>query len=146
MKLRAFFLRNELLAISVAAAAVVAQEDVTDDDGSCSICAEGEVVTNPDTVVREHTAGFTLARQTCGEIEDLASSGSYSYFQCSLLYASSIGDTCGCGQPSDEQDDTQVGTASNEGDDTSAATEMFTDFLASGVVAVAAATTAFLLN
>jgi len=131
-------LRNALLVSSIFAASVlVVAQGIATDDGSCSICSEGEVVTNPDTILREMTAGFTRANQTCAEIEDLASSGSYSFNQCRLLNTSSVGDTCGCGTPSPEQTETLVGGTGDDGDDTSAATEMFAGakFLISGVFA-----------
>jgi hypothetical protein len=82
----------------------VAQDNVTIDGDACAICPEGEVMNQGDTVLRENTAGFTEANQTCQDIEDLASSGSYSSFQCSLLNASSVVDTCGCGEPEEAED------------------------------------------
>jgi len=94
-------LRNALLITLFVATAVGAQDNETATEEGCSICAENKVVTKPDTIVRENTAGFTLANQTCGEIEDLATSGSYSYYECMFLNVSAISETCGCSAPTE---------------------------------------------
>ena len=81
----------------------VAQDNVTIDGGECAICPEGQVMNKADTILRENTAGFTEADQTCQDVEDLATSGSYSFAQCALLNASSVAYTCGCGEPEEEE-------------------------------------------
>jgi len=52
---------------------------------SCSICQEGQVVTNGDFVLPENTAGFLPPGLTCDEVEALALAGEYSLGQCLLL-------------------------------------------------------------
>jgi len=71
-------LRNALLMDLFVTTVATAQGNETSTEEGCSLCAQDEVVTMPDLLVEENTAGFTLADQTCREIEDLANSGYYS--------------------------------------------------------------------
>ena len=91
-----------LVGVTARLHAAAAQDNATVASDGCSICPEGEVMTRPDTILRENTAGFTEANDTCQDIQGLATDGSFSTYQCSLLNASSVASTCGCGQPTAE--------------------------------------------